>query len=287
VQLREALQSAAHSLSAEFSIRKAASWRAGDTLGLLALSMDPNEGVSKAAAEALRRLLDVAVEMGVEIYDPQRSAIATTSDIKIRSRRGEASAAQRLQSVLSAVAEPHGFRTVRSLWFSRGLGQMVQHLDGRVTTRGEELPNRIDLRAGWTLDFANSDGRSAEEAEEFTYMENMQTIAGKQELLRWKTESEFEQLLTYIQHTLERVVLPWLDARNSVDVLLHFYWKDPSRTGNGLYFGAEPYNHWTVAQIFRDRKDTQLERDALRNLISSPDSGDLIEAASARLRELE
>ena len=102
-----------------------------------------------------------------------------------------------------------------------------------------------------------------------------------------KNRIEFKELLTYVQHTLERIVLPWLNARNSVDALLHFYWKDPSPTGNGLYFGAEPYCHWTVAQIYRDRKDARHERDALRNLISSPQSGDLLEPASARLRELE
>ena len=66
--------------------------------------------------------------------------------------------------------------------------ELVQHLYGTVAIRGGDLPNRVDLRAGWTLDFADAQG--AEGPMEFTYMENLQTIAGQRELLLWKTESE-------------------------------------------------------------------------------------------------
>ena len=70
------------------SVHEPAPWRAGDIVGSLGLGTDPSEGVSWAEAEVLSRLIDVATETDVEIYDPQRSALVTKSDVKVRSRGG-------------------------------------------------------------------------------------------------------------------------------------------------------------------------------------------------------
>ena len=47
--------------------------RTGERLGVLALGIDLGEELSAADAEAVTRLVDVATETGIEIYDPQQS----------------------------------------------------------------------------------------------------------------------------------------------------------------------------------------------------------------------
>jgi hypothetical protein len=76
-RVRDALQSAVGALDGDVVFPEPQPRRAGERLGVLALGIDLGEELSAADAEAVTRLVDVATETGIEIYDPQQSVALT------------------------------------------------------------------------------------------------------------------------------------------------------------------------------------------------------------------
>lgn len=267
---------------------------AGDMLGWIRLAGDLADARSSRQRAGIEQLIELGDTYGFSLYDPQRGQALSGQALQDLPGAGLIESATRLVDAwLEATVSPHGFRKVVPLRFSRTQPELFQHVIAALTSPSDGAPGRLDLKAGWTLRVDEPQAETAEDVSVFTYLQAIQSIGGLRNIFHWPDLNELEDILDRLAPVMVQAVLPWLEARRTVQDLLRLYHENPAPEAFGLYFGHPPRNYWLLAQVYRERGEWEAEASTLQRFVHEatadappPWLAGLVEQAGKRLAEL-